>query len=88
MPDYDALDKHYVVFDILEATCMCWALEEGYIYVTNMENLKMGSKSLYLMLNTIHHSHGTVANCFVLYLGDLLLKMLEIYKNSSKSVNF
>ena len=46
MPDYDALDKHYVVFDILEATYMCWALEGGYIYVTNMENLKMGSKLL------------------------------------------
>ena len=60
MPDYDALDKHYVVFDILEATYMCWALEGGYIYVTNMENLKMGSKSLYLMLDYIHHGHGTV----------------------------
>ena len=64
MPDYDALDKHYVVFDILEATYMCWALEGGYIYVTNMENLKMGSKSLCLILKIIHDKPW---DCFTLF---------------------
>ena len=53
-----------------------------------MENLKMGSKSLWLMLKNIHDSHGTVSNSFGPYLRDLLLKIWEIYEKCSNSVNF
>ena len=53
-----------------------------------MENLKMGSKSLLVMLRNIHDSHGTVSNSFGPYLRDLLLKIWEIYKKCSNSVNF
>ena len=53
-----------------------------------MENLKMGSKSLLLMLKNIHDSHGTVSNSFGPYLRDLLLKIWEIYEKCSNSVNF
>ena len=41
-----------------------------------------------MIVKDIHDSHETVSNIFGPYLRDLLLKILEIYKKCSNSVNF
>ena len=48
----------------------------------------LDSKLLCLMVINIHDKQWTVSNIFGLYLIDLLLKILEIYKKCSNSVNF
>ena len=53
-----------------------------------MENFKMGSNLLCLMGKSIHDSTVTVWNIYIPYLRDFRLKIWEIYKKCSNSLNF